>query len=259
MMAKARFEQDADVGIVTLTDPPLNLVSRAMLDDLEAALDAAHRTEIRALLVRADGEHFSAGAHVADMFQNRSAADAHALLCRVGRMLARCEQLPFPTLGAVNGMCLAGGLEIVLSCDLAWAADDAQLGLVEAVIGAIPFGGGAQRLAERAGPARAREIVMTAGIYDAPTFERWNIINRVVPAADLREKSLRFAHRLAAGPTRAHMASKRVVRAYLDSGIRAADQLIPDLAAPLFETDDMRGGIRSLLEHGPGRATFTGR
>jgi len=258
-MTKARFERDGDVGILTIADPPLNLVGPELVDDLERGIEEAHRAQIRALLLRAEGANFSAGAQVAEMFQDLSAAQAHVLLCRVGKLLARCEQLPFPTLAAVQGLCLAGGFEMALACDIVWAADSAQLGLIEAVIGAIPFGGGSQRVAARAGVARASEMVMSASIYDVATLERWNVINRVVPAAQLSEKSLHFVQRLAAGPTRAHAASKRVLREYLDHGVRAADQLIPDIAAPLFETLDMRQGIVSLLEQGPGKAKFSGR
>lgn len=258
-MSKARFDRDGDSGIITLADPPLNLVGPEIVEALEAAVDEAERAPIRALLLRAEGKNFSAGAHVGDMFQDVSRAEAHIRLRRFGRLLTRTEQLPFPTVAAVQGLCLAGGLEVALAADILWAGESAQLGLVEAVIGAIPFGGGAQRLAERAGPARAREIVMTGGFYDAASFERWNIVNRVVPDAELADKSLRFAHRLAAGPTRAHAASKRVIRAYLDDGIQAADRLLPDLAAPLFETADMQCGVASLLADGPGKATFQGR
>jgi enoyl-CoA hydratase/carnithine racemase len=258
-MPKARFEQDGDVGIITIADPPLNLVGPELIDDLEAALDRAQGAKLRAMLMRAEGPNFSAGAHVAELFQGRSAAEAHALLCRVGKLVCRAEQLPFPTLAAVQGLCLAAGLEIALASDLIWAADTAQLGLVEAVIGVTPLGGGTQRLAERAGPARARELVYGARIVDAASFERWNVVNRVVPAAELEKKSLEYAQRLAAGPTRAHAATKRVLRESLDHGIAAADQIIPDLAAPLFESEDMRGGITSLLEHGPGKAKFAGR
>ena len=123
----------------------------------------------------------------------------------------------------------------------------------------MPFGGGAQRVAQRAGSARAHEIVMSAGIYDALTFERWNIINRVVPERELEKESRDLAHRLAAGPTRAHAVTKRLIREFLHQGLRASDQRIPELASPLFETEDMRSGIQSLLEQGPGKAKFSGR
>ena len=112
----------------------------------------------------------------------------------------------------MQGLCLTAGLELSLACDMIWAAESAQFGLVEAVIGLTPLMGGSQRIAERAGPARARELVMSGG-YDAATLERWNVVNRVLPDSELAEKSMRFAQRLAAGPTRAHHATKRIVRA----------------------------------------------
>lgn len=258
-MSKVRLERDGAVAIVTVADPPLNLVSPELVDGLETTIAELEASPPRALLLRAEGENFSAGANVGTMFQGLSEAQAHALLSRVGALLARYERLPFPSLAAVQGLCLAGGLEMALACDTIWAGEAARLGLVEAVIGAIPFGGGAQRIAQRAGVARAAEIVMSAGIYDAATFERWNIVTRVVPDAELAEKSLRFAHRLAAGPTRAHAATKRVLREFQDQGVLAADRLIPELAAPLFESEDMKGGIASLLADGPGKATFAGR
>ena len=236
-MAKARFERNGDVGIIVVADPPLNFISPELVDDIDAAIKEAEQASLRAVLLRAEGEHFSAGAQVAEMFQGVSKSDAKKLLKRFGKLFERTERFPFPTVAAVQGLCLAAGLEMALYCDLIVAADDAQLGLVEAVIGAVPFGGGAQRIAERAGIGRAREIVMTAGIYDAATFERWSIVNRVVPAAELEEQSLALARRLAKGPTRAHAATKRVLRAYLEEGTDAADEVLRDVAPPLFESE----------------------
>jgi enoyl-CoA hydratase/carnithine racemase len=119
--------------------------------------------------------------------------------------------------------------------------------------------GGTHRVAERAGSARARELVMTGGLFDAETLERWNVVNRVLPEGDLQEKALRFAHRLASGPTLAHAATKRVVRAFLDEGVRGADARMGEIAAPLFGSQDLPRAVESFLEQGPGKATFEGR
>lgn len=258
-MSKVRFERDGDVGVITLADPPLNMVSPEMLEDLGDALSQAHDSDVRAVLVQAEGDAFSAGANVDSMFQGRPPRSAHALISAAGRATLHAEQIPVPTVCAVQGMCLAGGLEVALACDMIWAAEDATLGQVEIVIGAMPFGGGAQRIASCCGPYRAREIVYGGGMYTAAEFERWNIINRVLPASDLHVKALKYAHRLAAGPTLANAATKRTIRTYLDSGLRAADQIIPDLSAPLFESDDLKHGIESLLKDGPGNAQFSGK
>jgi enoyl-CoA hydratase/carnithine racemase len=119
--------------------------------------------------------------------------------------------------------------------------------------------GGTQRMAERAGPARAREFVMTGGLFDAPTLERWNVVNRIYPDGDLRDETMKFAQSLATGPTKAHAATKAMVRAFLDHGVRGADDRIGDIAAPLFATDDLQSAVDTFLAEGPGKATFQGR
>jgi enoyl-CoA hydratase len=255
-VARARLERDGDVGLLVLDDPPLNLFGREMVTDVLAALDDTDG--VRALLVRAEGDYFTGGADV-NVFDGLSEADAEQFVAGLVALTHRIEELPFPTLASVHGLCLTAGLELSLACDLIWAAESAQFGLVEAVVGLTPLMGGTQRIAERAGPARAREFVMSAGLYDAATLERWNVLNRVLPDRQLAEKSLRFAKRLAAGPTRAHVATKRMVRAYLEHGVRGADQHAASIAAPLFETDDLKGAVRSFLADGPGKARFTGR
>jgi enoyl-CoA hydratase len=255
-VARARLDRDGDVGLLVLDDPPLNLFGREMVADILAALDETDG--VRALLVRAEGDYFTGGADV-NVFDGLSEADAEQFVAELVSLTHRIEELPFPTLASVHGLCLTAGLELSLACDLIWAADSAQFGLVEAVVGLTPLMGGTQRIAERAGPARAREFVMSAGLYDAATLERWNVLNRVLPGGQLAEKSLRFARRLAAGPTRAHVATKRMVRAYLEHGVRGADQHAASIGAPLFETEDLQGAVRSFLADGPGKARFTGR
>ena len=258
-MPKVTFERDGNVAIITLADPPLNLTSPTMAYEFETALLQAHDSDVRAALVRAEGDNFCAGANVEEMIQGQSVRSAYALVSRMGRVVLHAAQLPFPLICAIQGMCFGGGLEIALDCDLIWAADDAQIGQTEAVVGAVPWGGGAQRLTSCCGPYRAREIVFGGRVYTAQDFERWNIVNRVVPAADLQEKALKYAHKLAAGPTLAHAVTKRVIRTALDTGLHAADLTLPELSAQLFDSSDMENAVTSLLEHGPGNATFEGK
>ncbi len=133
----------------------------------------------------------------------------------------------------------------------------------EASIGTTTLLGGVQRLAERAGPARAREIIYTSDPYDAATFERWNIVNRFVPDEIFEAETRAIAERLASGATGAYAAGKRFVRAYLDKGTRAADTLVDEIAPALFDTADMRAGVDGLIEHGPrqcrNKVIFQGR
>ncbi len=257
-MALARLERQGDVGIVTIDAPPLNLFGEDLTRDLAAAVDEAATEPPRALLIRAEGDVFTGGADV-HVFDGKSPDEAARFFAELIALTHRIEDLPVPTIASVHGLCLTAGFELSLACDMIWAAESARFGLVEIVVGVTPFMGGTQRVAERAGPARARELVMTGRLYPAETLERWNVVNRVLPDAELGEESMRFAERLAAGPTLANAATKRIVRAQLDSGVRGADARTAEIAAPLFDTEDLKRAVRSFLEQGPGKANFEGR
>ena len=100
---------------------------------------------------------------------------------------------------------------------------------------------------------------MSGALYDAATLERWNVVNRVLPDDDLEEGTMAFARELASGPTRAHAATKRLVRTALDKGVRASDDEVSATVGPLFDTEDTKNAIESFLRDGPGKATFEGR
>ena len=257
-MAEAFYAQDGDVGELVLDAPPLNLFSAAMLDDLEAAIGEAAAAAPRALLFRAEGDVVSAGVNV-QVFDGLDSAGADALTARLMAFSHAIEDLPFPTLAVAHGLCLTAALELSLACDLLWAGEGVQFGLVEAVVGITPLMGGTQRMAERAGTARAREFVMTGGLYTSETLHDWGVVNRVLPAAELLDKARRFAARLASGPTQAHIATRRIVRAQADHGTRGADERTAGLTSHLFETEDTQNAVQSFLEHGPGKASFKGR
>jgi enoyl-CoA hydratase/carnithine racemase len=253
-----RIERDGPVAVMILENPPLNLFGREAFESLTACISDVELSDARALVWRAEGEIFSGGVDV-QVFKDTDPKHSDQLFGALVTAVRRLEALPIPTLALIDGLCLTAAWEIALGCDMMWASESARAGLVEAVVGLTPGAGGTQRMAERAGPARAREFVMTGGLYDAATLERWNVINRVVADGELLEKGMRFAHRLAAGPTRAHAATKRIVRAYLEGGIDKADRVTPKVSGGLFETEDLQHAVESFLRDGPGKATFEGR
>jgi len=117
--------------------------------------------------------------------------------------------------------------------------------------------GGPQRLAERAGSGRARELVMTADLYDAQTMLSWGVVNAVHDDVDSAARAL--TAKLADGPTRAHHATKQIVAAWRSGGVAHADSVTPEVSGELFGTEDLEGAVRSFLDVGPGKATYTGR
>jgi enoyl-CoA hydratase len=253
-----RLEREAALAVLTLSAPPLNLFDDAMIAGVRAAIDDVAADHPRGLLIRAEGRAVSGGVDV-NVFDGLSVDDAATLWSELLEDIHRLESLPFPTVFAAHALTLTAAFEISLACDLLLAAESARFGLVERVVGLTPAMGGTQRLAARAGPARARELVMTGELYDAATLERWDVVNRVEPDGELTGRAHALAERLAAGPTRAHAATKEILRAYLGGGVDAASAVTAAAAGGLWETDDLRRGVRSFLSDGPGHATFAGR
>jgi enoyl-CoA hydratase/carnithine racemase len=254
-----RVERDGDVAIVTFDSPPLNLYDLTLHEGLEAAVRELQESRPRAVVFRADGRVVSGGVDVSVFAAQESAADATALFARLVALARDVDRLPCPTVFAAHALCLTWAFELALACDLIIATPQASFGLVERVVGLTPAMGGTQRLAERAGSGRARELVMTGTRYDAETLERWNVVNRVLPSDGFDEAVREFARDLAAGPPVAHAATKQLIREYLDGGLERANDRIPEIAGALFDTEDLRGAVQSFLEHGPGKARFEGR
>jgi len=248
-MTKSTYETNGDVAVLTLSNSPANLFTLEVGEDIRAGIERAREEGARAMVIQAGGAVFSGGADVS-LFKDRSLDEARDMMIGFMPILAAIEDAPFPVIAAVHGICFAAGLEIALACDLIIAAEDTQFAQVEALIGATTFGGGVYRLSERCGPARAREIVFDADSYSAEKFERWNIVNRVVPGDQLRESALEWAQRLAKGPTAAHAATKKLLRHALASGTRSADGYMSEVVPVLFVGHDLPTAVDYLLTNG---------
>jgi enoyl-CoA hydratase/carnithine racemase len=255
-----RVERDGPLAVITFDSPPLNLFDRALGDGLRNAIAELEQDPARGVLFRAEGRVFTGGVDVS-VFDalGGDAGRADGLFTDLVDLAVRVELLDCPTVLAAHGLCLTWGFELALACDLILAAESASFGLVEKVVGLTPAMGGTQRLAERAGSGRAAEFVMTGVPYDAATLERWNVVNRVLPDDGFDAAVRAFALGLAEGPTRAHAATKAVLRDFREGGVGLANERIGRRAGELFETEDLRGAVRSFLADGPGRATFEGR
>jgi enoyl-CoA hydratase len=257
-MPPLRLDRDGPLAIITFDSPPLNLFDQAMMTALHEAIQAVAASDARGLLVRAEGRAVSAGVDV-KAFEPLTPDTGSALWRDWFETVHALEDLRIPTVFAAHALCLTAAFEISLACDLLLAAESARFGLVEIVVGLTPSMGGPQRLAERAGPARARELVYTGELYDAATLERWNVVNRVLPDAGFADAAREFALRLANGPTRAHAATKAIIREQVEVGTGAADEITPEVSGALFGTEDLRNAVASFLRDGPGKATYAGR
>jgi enoyl-CoA hydratase/carnithine racemase len=253
-----RVERDGALTVLTLHRPPVNLFDGEVEAGLREAVLALADEPPRGLLVRAEGRVWTGGVDVA-YFEGMTPEECGVVWRRGFEVVRALEELPCPIVFAAHATCLTWGFELALACDLLAASERATFGLVEVRVGLTPSFGGPQRLAERVGPARARRMVMSGEILDAATLESWGAVTHVFAEEEFEAASRALARELAEGPTRAHAATKELVRAQIEGGARAADELVPRVSGALMATEDFAEAVRSFRADGPGRARYRGR
>jgi enoyl-CoA hydratase/carnithine racemase len=239
------------IAHLTLTNPPLNLVTRELLEELAealAVLEAAAPGDVRAVVVTGAGERaFSAGSHVGEFESQRgpNGRERHALESGVADRLAR---LPMPTIAAIEGNALGGGLELALCCDIRVASERAQLGLPEVRLAVTPGAGGTQRLPRVVGPARAKEMILTGRILGAEDAERIGLVSQVVPAGRAVAAADAIAAEIATRGPVAVREAKRLVDLAWQSDIETGLAAELDASDRVFASEDMVEGATSFFE-----------
>jgi enoyl-CoA hydratase/carnithine racemase len=256
VMTLASFEAHDAVAILTLDRPKVNALSGALIDDLAAAVETAASPAIRCVILTG-APHFAAGA---DITEFKAAMDAGGSAADVGiRLSAVCdliEGLEKPVIAAVRGFALGGGLELAMSCDFRFFAEDARVGQPEIKLGIIPGAGGTQRLPRLVGLARARDLVFSGRMVEPDEALAIGLADRVVPVDSLLDEALASAVEWAAGPTRALGIAKRVMNRGLGLPLSEALALEGAGFVEAFETGDAVEGVDAFLEKR--KARFTG-
>jgi enoyl-CoA hydratase/carnithine racemase len=253
-MRIVHFEKDGNVGVVTLAKPPHNLIDQALLDGILTSYQRAVAENCRAILLRSGQRHFCAGADVNGFTDGGRRRDNAAF----EQLMSALEDVPLPTVAAVHGAALGGGVELALTCDMIVAADTASFGMAEATLGLIPLLGGVQRMAQRVGPARAKEMAMFGRRHDPAALERWGAINLVVAEAELPAASMSWARQLAAGPTVAMRGIKTLANLSARRGIAGADAQQTEMNNAMWASADQKRGIAAFAVTGPASAIFEG-
>ncbi len=246
---------DDGVALVEISHGKANTLSTAVLAQLAEVAAELTAAPAGAVVITGRGRMFAAGAEISEFGgPNEAAVIAEGF----HRALDAVAAIPSVVVAAVNGFALGGGCELALACDLRMAADNATLGQPEILLGIIPGGGGTQRLARLVGPARAKDLILTGRQVRADEALAMGLVDRVVPADSLRNEAMAMASQLAAGPRRAHALAKHAIDAGLDGSL--ADGLVLErrVFTEVFATSDAAIGVASFLEHGPGKAQFTG-
>ena len=244
------------VAVIRLDRPKMNALSTQLLGQLGEIAERLHDEPPGAVVVWGGERIFAAGADITEFEGPDRAAEVatafHATLDRIAT-------IPRPTIAAIAGYALGGGLELALACDFRVAADNAKLGQPEVLLGIIPGGGGTQRLARLIGPARAKDLIFTGRQIGVEEALRIGLVDRAVPPEGLYEAALGFAKELAAGAVVAQGLAKIAIDKGLASELADGLALERELFREAFSTEDARIGVRSFLESGPGKARFVGR
>jgi len=243
-------QRSGEVCVLTLQrEEKLNALSGAMEQELLDALAGDELRGSRCVVVTGAGKAFSAGADINE-FADADAASIAAYYAGTGDVYERLAALPMPTISAIHGWCLGGGLELALATDFRIADETAAFGLPEVELGILPSSGGAYRLVRLVGPGRAKELMLLRRRFDAAEALAAGVVTEVVPAGLALERTLEAAGELASLPRLAVETIKRAAD-LIPEASREAALLIERLGyAALAQTDDATEAVASFTRRG---------
>lgn len=250
--------QPNKIGVLTIHRPEaLNALNKTVISELRTAFSTIEqKREIRALILTGAGEKaFVAGADIKEM-ETLTPAQAREMAIQGQAVMQKIEDLPMPTIAAVNGFALGGGLELALACDFMVASTKAKWGLPEVSLGLIPGYGGTQRLTRCLGRALAKRVALSGEIFSSEQGEKWGIFTQVVEPSELMPTVQKIAETLASRAPRALAWVKEAITKGHDHSLGEGLKLESELFARTFETHDQKEGVKAFIEKRP--PNFTG-
>ncbi|MGH2785105.1 MAG: enoyl-CoA hydratase/isomerase family protein [Actinomycetota bacterium] len=250
-MTKVRYEVDGAVALVTIDRPDvLNAIDQDVFFGLrDAAERAGADPDVRAVVLTGEGRAFSSGLDTSLFASGIGGGSPLTLdIAALQHCFTAYETIPKPTIAAIGGLALGGGIQLAAACDLRVAADDAELAVYEIRWGIIPDLGGTQRLPRLIGLGRAKELVMTGRKIGAEEALAWGLVNRVVARDRLLDEAIGWARELAAGPPLAVAAAKRLAAGAFDVPLLTGLEREAMINRRLLATDDFREAVMARFE-----------
>ena len=244
-------ERTGPIATITLNRPGArNALDMTMRQEMLAALDEVDAdASSRVLVLTGAGEHFCAGGDVKSMRERRqTAAEGRHRVQLLNTMVLRLVDFPRPTIAMVDGYAVGAGTNLALCCDLVVASERAKFGELFNKIGLAPDGGGTWLLPRLVGLARAKELIFTGDVFDAAEAARLGLVNRVVPAAELRAVTRALAEKIAAGPPAVQRMAKHMVNRAATTDLAAALDLEAYSQGLAIAGDDHQEGLAAFFD-----------
>ncbi|MCD2110894.1 MULTISPECIES: enoyl-CoA hydratase-related protein [Rhodococcus] len=246
------------IGTIRLDRPPMNALNRQLQEEIRAAArEATVRSDVKSVIVYGGEKVFAAGADIKEM-ADLSYVQMSEIVDDLQSALGSIADIPKPTVAAITGYALGGGLELALGADRRIVGDNVKLGTPEILLGIIPGGGGTQRLARLVGPAKAKDLVFTGRFVGADEALSIGLVDEVVAPDDVYEAARRWAGQFTGAASRALAAAKAAIDQGLDTDLDTGLKIEQHVFAALFATKDRTIGLESFIENGPGKAKFVG-
>jgi len=243
------YEAQGAVAVLTINRPKaLNALNSAVLDEINAALDAVDLDTVRALIITGAGEKsFVAGADIGEM-STLTKAEGEAFGKKGNDVFRKIETLPIPVIAAINGFALGGGCEISMACDIRICSENAVFGQPEVGLGITPGFGGTQRLARTVGVGMAKQLIFTGRNIKAAEALRIGLVNAVYPLEELMPAAKKMASIIAGNAPIAVRNCKKAINDGLQVGIDEALVIEEKLFGDCFETEDQKYGMAFFLD-----------
>ena len=249
------YALDGAVAVITLNRPPVNALNPELIADIDAAIAMAETPEVRAVVITGS-PHFAAGADITGFQAAFDSGAEERQATGLSEAVLRLENLPKPTIAAINGFALGGGLELAMGADFRYLGSSAKVGQPEILLGIIPGAGGTQRLARIVGPQRCKELCLTGRHVGADEAHAIGLADKVADDDDALGLALADAQKMATGPTVAYGAVKRAVMRGFDRTLEEGLAIEAEQFARVFTTTDARIGVKAFIDKE--RPDFTG-
>lgn len=244
-----RLEKEASLAIVWLTNPPLNVLHPRMVAELdECFTELATDPEVVVAIITGDGDRaFCAGFDIKEFPRMMAPGGAEPLANALHAGLGKIMDLGKPTIAAVNGLALGGGLEVAMACDMRVVAANAQLGQPEIKLGLFPGAGGTQRLPRLVGTGRALELMYVGDPIGAEEAYRIGLANRVAPEGEALSEAKALAANITGMAGVALRYIQQAVNRGMNTSLHEGLRIEADLFAKIFQTEDVREGVDAFI------------